>query len=129
MTNTTIATTAATIATISADYSKSVARMSVESLIKLTHSKEFRNAYGPFAKAKNKKAFMNTAIERLEDLIVTGKVPVEFRTIKGLNKSISIVEKAMKESVSGMIKLPKTEQQAKERELICKGWRYRTQSR
>ena len=118
MTNTTIATSAATIATISTDYSKSVARMSVESLIKLTHSKEFRNAYGPFAKAKNQKAFMNTAIERLEDLIVTGKVPVEFRTIEGLNRSIAIVEKAIKASLSGMIKLPKTPEQAKARELI-----------
>ena len=118
MTNTTIATTAATIATINSDYSKAVARMSVESLIKLTHSKEFRNAYGPFAKAKNQKAFMNTAIERLEGMIVAGKVPVEFRTIEGLNRSIAIVEKAIKSSLSGMIKLPKTPEQAKARELI-----------
>lgn len=94
------------------DYSGSVERMSLESLVKLCHSKEFRNAYGPYKKALDKKAMLTQAIERLEILIEGGLIPMELRLIPGMDRSIAIIQRAWDESVKGMQSLSKTEAQA-----------------
>lgn len=114
MTNTTnvvITTSATTIATLASDYTKAVARMNEVSLIKFCHSKEFRDTYGTFTRAKNKKDFIATAIERLEALIEAGDVSMELRAIPGMNRSIAIVEKAIAEMYSGLKKLEQTPEQ------------------
>lgn len=112
MTNTTITTSKTALNNIAVDYSKAVERMTVRSLVLLTHCKEFRDNYGFFMKAKNKKKFMATAVERLEVLITSGELDVAFRAVPGVNRSIEIVERALREMYSGLIIVEQTMEEA-----------------
>lgn len=90
------------------DYSKSIERMTIESLIKLCHCKDFRENFGPYAKAKSKTNFLDLAIEKLEFLITNNQIPEQFKAIPGMDRSIAIVEKAIEDAFKGMQYIPMT---------------------
>lgn len=96
------------------NYSKSVSKMNIESLILFVNSKEFRNNYGTFTRAKSKKNFIAQARERLECMIQMNQVPEEFRSVEGYDKTVEEVQRQIANSFKGLVKSLKTENQLKE---------------
>ena len=99
------------------DYSATVSKLKIDTLVKLAHSSEFKGEFKPLAKAKNPANYMEAVIERLNDLIVEGKLPVEFTLIPGMDKDVSMVEQQINASLRGMVKLPQSPEQKATRKL------------
>lgn len=98
-------------------YFDTVARLRVETLVKLVHSSEFRSEFKPLTKARDPINYLGAVYERLEDLIVDGTLPLEFSMIPGMDKDIKMVEKQIADSFKGLVKLPLSEGQKNTRKL------------
>ena len=94
-----------------ANYNDSVAKLKIETLVKLTHSSEFRGSFKPLLKAKSEFNYLSAVYERLDQLIVEGKIPVEFTMIPGMDKDITMVEEQIAKSLKGMVKLPMSDKE------------------
>ena len=79
MKTSTIATTVTTTSTNNlVSYFDTVARLKIETLVKIAHSSEFRSEFKPLVKAKNQDNYLGAVYERLENLIVDGTLRLEF---------------------------------------------------
>lgn len=98
-------------------YCDTVAKLKIETLVKIAHSSEFRKEFKPLVRAKDQGKYLSAVYERLDTLILNGELPLEFSMIPTMDKDIKMIEKELSDSFKGMVKLPLSESQKVTRKL------------